>query len=172
LDVVVYLPIAVLTTGIPRQFLAPFAVVITVATLTSLVVSFTLTPLLASRFLKRELAQRPARPSLWSRFGLAWDRAFGWLEHGYERLLRRALPHRWIVIFLGGCAFAGGISLAALGFIGYDFFPAGDQSELDINLAMPPATSLEATDATARAIEADLRARPEVRSVYTIVGQS
>src|SRR5262249_38108173 len=45
-DVVVYLPLAVLTTGIPRQFVGPFAVVITVATLASLLVSFTLTPLL------------------------------------------------------------------------------------------------------------------------------
>src|SRR5438874_519103 len=50
-DVVVYVPIAAMTTGLPAQFLAPFAVVITGATLSSLVVSFTLTPLMARQFL-------------------------------------------------------------------------------------------------------------------------
>jgi len=41
-DVVVYVPMAVMTTGLPAQFLGPFAVVITAATLSSLLVSFTL----------------------------------------------------------------------------------------------------------------------------------
>jgi HAE1 family hydrophobic/amphiphilic exporter-1 len=167
-DVVVYLPLAVLTTGIPRQFIGPFAVVITVATLASLAVSFTLTPLLAARALHGGHQGAGAGPS--ARLGRVWDGGFAGLEHGYAWLLRRALPRRWLVIAIGLATFVGGLSLPFLGFVGFDFFPAGDQSEVDVNLTMPPATSLAATDAVARQIEADLRARSEVRSVYTVVG--
>src|SRR3954470_60047 len=53
-DVVVYFPIAIMLSGIPAQFLRPFAITIAIATLASLAISFTLTPLLASRFLHRE----------------------------------------------------------------------------------------------------------------------
>jgi len=167
-DVVVYLPLAVLTTGIPRQFIGPFAVVITVATLISLLVSFTLTPLLAARSLGGSALGAGNGPM--ARFGRAWDRGFVRLEHGYEWLLRRALPRRWAVIAIGMATFVGGLSLPFLGYVGYDFFPAGDQSEVDVNLTMPPATSLAATDAVARQIEADLRTRPDIRSIYTVVG--
>jgi HAE1 family hydrophobic/amphiphilic exporter-1 len=169
-DVVVYLPIAVMTTGIPNQFLAPFAVVITVATLSSLVVSFTITPLLARLFLTH--GEQKSGNSPLERFGRAWDRGFLWLEHRYQALLRVSLPKRWLVILVGMLTFAAGISLPMLGLIGNDFFPSGDQSEIDVNLSMPPATSLEATDRVARAIEADLHALPEIRSVYSVVGQT
>jgi len=53
-DVVVYGPIAIMLVGISGQFLRPFALTIAIATLTSLLVSFTLTPLLASKFLRPE----------------------------------------------------------------------------------------------------------------------
>jgi HAE1 family hydrophobic/amphiphilic exporter-1 len=168
-DVVVYLPIAVMVSGVSAQFIRPFALTIAFATLASLVVSFTLTPLLASRFLKVEEDQGN---SPLDRFGRLWDRGFHVLERGYQGLLRRALPKRWLVIAVGLASFAGGISLWALGLIGSDFFPSGDQSEINITLIMPPSTSLETTNRAALQIEDELRARPEVRSVYSLVGQS
>ena len=57
-DVVVYLPIAIMLTGVSAQFLRPFALTIAIATLASLLVSFTLTPLLASRFLTHDHERR------------------------------------------------------------------------------------------------------------------
>ncbi len=169
-DVVVYVPIAVLTTGLPQQFLAPFAVVITAATLSSLLVSFTLTPLLARLFLQPTDAT--AGTSLWARFGRAWDRGFDRLEHGYEAVLRWSLPRRWLVIALGLASFVAGISLFALGYIGLDFFPNGDQSEVDLTVTMPSATSLDATNLVAQDVERRLHEEPEVRSLYTVVGQA
>ena len=169
-DVVVYLPIAVMTTGIAGQVLAPFAIVITTATLASLAVSFTVTPLLASKLL-RHGEQKGGRGVL-DRFGRAWDRGFEALEARYEALLRAALPKRWLVIAVGLLTFVAGLSLPALGFIGNDFFPSGDQSEIDVSLTMPAATSLEATDRAAKQLEAELRARPDVKSVYTVVGMA
>jgi len=168
-DVVVYVPIAVLLSGIPAQFLRPFALTIAISTIVSLIVSFTLTPLLASRFLKPD--EGTGRSPL-ARFGRLWDRGFNWLEARYESLLRVALRHRWMVIGVGVASFMFGLSLWKLGLIGSDFFPSGDQAEIDITLTMPPSTSLEATDAVARQMEAVLHRYPEVTSVYSVVGQS
>src|SRR5262249_45402972 len=56
--------------------------------------------------------------------------------------------------------------------IGLDFFPNGDQSELDLTLTMPPSTTLDATNSVAQKVEAELRQYPEVRSLYSVVGAS
>ncbi|HYU17355.1 MAG TPA: efflux RND transporter permease subunit [Chloroflexota bacterium] len=168
-DVVVYVPIAVMVSGVPAQFLRPFALVIATATLVSLAVSFTLTPLLASRFLRHDAGQGK---SLLARFGQAWDRGFIFLERKYESLLRHALPHRWLVIGVGLASFGFGIGLWVLGLIGSDIFPSGDQSEIDISLSMPSATSLETTNAVALQMERVLRGYQEVRGIYSVVGQT
>src|SRR6266542_3000064 len=168
-DVVVYLPVAVMTTGLPSQFLVPFAVVITVATLASLIVSFTLTPLMARVFLQHGVLKLGHSP--WERFGRLWDSGFDRLERGYATLLRVSLPRRWLVIAIGLASFGAGIALYVFGFIGLDFFPSGDQSEVDITLTMPAGTSLEATDEAARQVEQVVRGYPEVHSVFTAAGQ-
>src|SRR5262249_29608158 len=147
------------------------AVVITSATLCSLLVSFTLTPMLA-RFSLRPPGDSAAATTPLARFGRVWDAGFAGLEHRYERLLAWSIPHRWIVIAVGMASFAAGISLLVFGLIGLDFFPSGDQSELDLTLTMPASTSLEASNTVAQDIEARLRAYPEVRSLYTVVGQT
>jgi HAE1 family hydrophobic/amphiphilic exporter-1 len=168
-DVVVYVPIAVMVVGVAGQFIRPFALVIATSTLVSLIVSFTLTPLLASRFLHRE--EGGGRGPL-ERFGRLWDRGFAWLEQRYEQLLRVALPHRWIVIAVGLLSFVFGISLWRLGLIGSDFLPSGDQSEIDVTLVMPPDFSLQGTNDATLAAEEMLRGYPEVRSVYVVAGTS
>ncbi|HLH72456.1 MAG TPA: efflux RND transporter permease subunit, partial [Chloroflexota bacterium] len=197
-DVVVYLPIALLT-GIVGDFIRPFALVIACATLISLLVSFTLTPLLASRFLNvGQLVPRGGRPL--ARFGRAWDRGFARLERGYGRLLGwtltgdalrfgfvrsgalrisggrfgaripTSLPARWGVVAVGTFAFGAGVALVAVGLIGFDFFPSGDQSEIDIMMQMPPATALATTDTAAQQVDTRLRAIPEVQQVVTASG--
>ncbi|MCC6178763.1 MAG: efflux RND transporter permease subunit [Chloroflexi bacterium] len=168
-DVVVYVPIAIMLSGVAAQFLRPFALTIAFSTLASLLVSFTLTPLLASRFLARD---DPHARTLMARFGRIWDAGFMWLERRYEWLLRHALPHRWIVIVVGLASFVFGISLWTMGLIGSDFFPSGDQSELDITLTLPPASSLDTTDTVTKQIETLLRSYPEVTTLYTVVGAS
>src|SRR5581483_938403 len=127
-DVVVYVPIAVMLTGVPAQFIQPFALTIAIATLASLLVSFTLTPLLASRFLRLEDEEAARGPM--ARFGRMWDGAFRFVEGRYAALLHHTLPHRWLVIIAGFGTFAAGLALPMLGFIGNDFFPSGDQSEI------------------------------------------
>src|SRR5437588_534457 len=132
-DVVVYLPIALMLSGIAQQFIGPFALTIATATLASLLISFTLTPLLASRFL-RAGDQHASRGPV-AAFARSWNAGFAFVEHRYQALLRIALPsfpNRWIVIAVGLATFAAGMYLPMSGKIGTDFFPSGDQSEVDV----------------------------------------
>ena len=57
-----------------------------------------------------------------------------------------------------------------MGLIGSDFFPSGDQSEIDITLTMPPSSSLDATNQAALQIENALHQYHEVTTVYSVVG--
>jgi hydrophobic/amphiphilic exporter-1 (mainly G- bacteria), HAE1 family len=166
-DVVVYVPIAVMVSSATGQFIRPFAVVIAITTLVSLLVSFTLTPLLASRFLQRE--EGTGNGPL-AHLGRYWDRGFTWLEQRYEALLRAALPHRWIVIAVGVASFVVGIGIWRMGFIGFNLLPSGDQSEIDVTVLMPPDFSLDATNDVALAMERTLRGYPEVTTLYSAVG--
>lgn len=174
-DVAVYLPISLIN-DFSGDFLRSFAVVITAATITSLVVSFTLTPLLASRSLRLEHALKQG-DSFLERFGRRWDRGFDAIALFYRRLLSRVLTGsflklglRWVVVMVGMLSFVMGAALAATGRVGFDLFPAGDQSEVDVTLVMPPATSLARTDAVVRDLEARLRRYPEVNVVYSNTG--
>jgi HAE1 family hydrophobic/amphiphilic exporter-1 len=197
-DVVVYLPIALMS-GIAGDFIRPFALTVASATLISLVVSFTLTPLLASRFLNvGHVLKHGAGPL--AVFGRWWDRLMEGLGHGYQGLLRlvitgklfrfgfvragvlrltggrygRWIPTsigaRWGVIVVGMLTLVAGVALVAIGLVGFDFFPSGDQSEVDIELQMPPATAIGTTDAVAQLVTKRLRAMPEVREVTTYTG--
>jgi HAE1 family hydrophobic/amphiphilic exporter-1 len=133
-----------------------------------LLVSFTLTPLLASRFLKQ--GDDKSGIAIVARFSAIWDRGFNILEHGYERLLHHTLPHRWLVIAAGLATFVVGMSLPFMGLIGNDFFPSGDQSEVDITMTLPAGTSLDSTNLATLQVERELATFGEVRTVFSIVG--
>lgn len=200
-DVVVYVPMALIP-GVAGQVLAPFALVIAAATLTSLAVSFTLTPLLASRFSSVANADSQGG-GLLARFGRRWDRGFDALAGGYRRLLfatlagsilrfgfiRRAvlaltggrlgkrlpvrLGMRWAVVAVGCLTIAISVLFVMSGRIGFDIFPSGDQSEVDLSVTMPPATNLATTDALATKLEAKLKAYPQVtQSFVNLSGSS
>lgn len=186
-DVAVYLPIALIP-GISGEFIRPFALVITAATLTSLAVSFTLTPLLASRYLRAEHAMSQGG-GWFTRFGRRWDAGFEAMGHRYQGLLnqvlngrfmrflptgrrRRGIGNRWLVIGVGLLSLVIGMGALATGRVGFDIFPSGDQSEVDLTVAMPAATTLARTDAVVRELEARLKGYPEVRQVISNVGAS
>lgn len=191
-DVVVYVPISMIN-DISGDFIRPFSVVITAATLTSLLVSFTLTPLLASRYLQLEHALKQGNGFM-QRFGRRWDAGFERLSEAYRHLLahvltdrvlrfgpaagpnarrhwwNRGLGMRWVVIAVGLASFVIGVGLLRTGRVGFDIFPSGDQSEIDVTVVMPPATSIQRTDAVVRDLEARLKDYREVSLVYSNTG--
>ncbi len=183
-DVAVYLPIALIP-GISGEFIRPFALVITAATLTSLAVSFTLTPLLASRYVRTEHAFKHGNSWL-ANFGRRWDTGFEKLGQRYRALLSkvlngrvlrflpfrkgRGIGARWAVIGIALLSLVAGFATLATGRVGFDVFPSGDQSEVDLTVIMPPATTLSRTDSVIKELEARLKTYPEVRQVTSIVG--
>ena len=112
-DVVVFLPIATMG-GIVGQFFKPLALGFVFATLMSLFVSFTLTPLLAARWYRAgEDLEHPT-----GRFAKAFERGFGAVERTYGRALEWSLNHRWFVFLTGNV-----VLFAVFMFIGGSFVP-------------------------------------------------
>src|SRR5579885_3419788 len=158
-DVVVFVPVAFMS-GIVGQFFRQFGLVVASATLLSLFVSFTLTPMLASRWLA------PGRPAPgfgpWRAFVDGFEWGFERLRAGYSRLLDWALRHRWVPPAVAGISLVVAFAMVPLGFVRFEFIPQTDNGFFTIVVEMPPGASLEATEGALRAIEARLAAIPEV----------
>lgn len=163
-DVVVFVPIAFMG-GIVGSFFKQFGLTIAFATLFSLVVSFSVTPMLASRWYKAG-EEFVAKRGLFAPF----ERFYRRLEEGYRRLLARALTRRGLVIGFGVVSL-GAIFLLSFFRLGFEFMPGADQGQLVVNLEMPPGTSLPATDATARRMEEIVMHTADVEATVTNVGQ-
>jgi HAE1 family hydrophobic/amphiphilic exporter-1 len=176
-DVVVFAPIAFMS-GITGQYFRQFGLVIVSATVFSLFVSFTLTPLLASRWYRKgdhdeaKAAERTRNPLV--RFGRAWDGGYARLARTYGRLLRFAIGRRtrWVVVGVSVLSFVGGIMLPASGLLSTEFFPNADNGALTVNVEMPAGTTLDVTNAASQKIEQRILNWPEVKEVFTSVGQS
>ena len=166
-DVVVFAPVGLLS-GQVGQFFRQFGFTVVAATLFSLLVSFTLTPLLASRWLRAE-DEHGTGPM--AAFGRWWERGFARLERGYERVLRWALSWRWVVVGGALVSLVLGIALPATGIVKTEFFPAQDEGTFTLFVEMPPGTNLETTQAAAVQVEQQLLKVPEVETVMTRTGQ-
>lgn len=165
-DVVVFVPLA-LTGGLIGNILREFSLVVVFSTLMSLVVSFTLTPLLVSRFGKQE-ALNPT--SLWGKLNLGFENLLTRLTDAYSRILAVVLRRkRWV--FLGVLAlFIGSIALVPAGFIGAAFMPQSDQGEMTVQLELAPTASIYQSNEVAQRAEQLILKHPEVTNVFTNVG--
>ena len=134
-DVVVFLPIAFLPGQVGQQ-LQEFAIVVVVSTLTSLFVSFTVTPTLAAKWSLRS-QWRPPKIIDW--FTNRFDALRDWYTH---RALEWGLRHRVIVASVCALSFVGSIALIPLGFVGEEYIPATDRGEIFIQLTWPLGTPL------------------------------
>ncbi len=134
-DVVVFLPIAFLPGQVGQQ-LQEFAIVVVVSTLTSLFVSFTVTPTLAAKWSLRS-QWRPPKIIDW--FTNRFDALRDWYTH---RALEWGLRHRFVVAAVCLLSFVGSIALIPLGFVGEEYIPATDRGEIFIQLTWPLGTPL------------------------------
>lgn len=179
-DVVVFAPVAFMSDMV-GQFFRQFGLTVVFATLFSLLVSFTITPALASRFLasearagERAAAKAAARRGLgrWRKGGSAGDKGFFEVQvkGAYRVLLERALAHRGLV--LAGLLFlvAGSVALLPLGAIQTEFLPPFDQGKLVLDLNLGAGASLDRTDGAVALVEAHLGSIPEVVDVFSQIG--
>jgi HAE1 family hydrophobic/amphiphilic exporter-1 len=167
-DVVVFVPLA-LAGGIFGQLLRPFGLTVATVTLFSLFAAFTLTPMLAARWLRRRTGHEEPQ-GFAARLFAPLDRFYGWLDGTYRGLLSWALRHRAWVVLLGGLSVLFVLPLTSR--LGFEFIPSVDQGVFTVRLELPAGTNLETTEAAARRVEAVLRRIPEVETVITNVGTS
>lgn len=166
--VVVFLPLA-LVSGIIGNMLREFALVIVFSTLMSLFVSFTVTPLLASRFSRVE---NWTKQTFMGRLAIGFEDFFKKLTIYYEQVLNWALSHRRTVYISITILLVGSFSLVGFGFIGAEFIPEGDRGEFMIKLETSPQNTLYETNLITQKVEDVLYSKPEVVMVFTNVGYS
>src|SRR5262249_52438207 len=142
-DVVVFTPVAFMS-GMAGQWFRQFGLVIASATLLSLFVSFTLTPMLASRWLKTGHVQAGFGP--WGRFVRWHEEQFERLRAAYPRALGWALHHRWLPPAVGVFSLFLSFAMVPLGLVRFEFIPETDNSFFSMTAELPPGSSLEATE--------------------------
>ena len=163
-DVVVFLPIAFMT-GMTGQFFRQFGLTIVFATLFSMFVSFTLTPMLASRLFKSGLTE--ASGPVWSRM----DRLEKWAISRYETALRWSLSHAKKVFAVVALVFFISVALIPTGIIGAEYMPKTDESSFRVYLILPEGQNLEQTDLALRKLEQYVLTIPEVTYCLASAGR-
>lgn len=165
-DVVVFLPITFVG-GIITNLLAQFSVVVVISTLMSLFVSFTLTPLLASRIAR---VSRMTGKTIFGKIILRFERFLNRLTNGYTRALKWALAHKRLTILATVIAFFVALALPGMGFIGSEFASQGDRGEFIIQLELPKDATLDQTNKITQQVEEYLFRNPDVVNVFSSVG--
>jgi HAE1 family hydrophobic/amphiphilic exporter-1 len=152
--IIIFLPIAFMT-GYARKYVNSFGWTMAMAILVSLLVAFTLTPMMSSRLLKLDSREKAAHTG-------------GFLhaiESLYLRMLRWSLAHRAAIIAICVLTFLSTFGLYRL--VGRDWIPADDQSELQSSFTLPEGTSLAKTTQMASDMAEHISTLPEVAFVQT-----
>ncbi len=155
----IFLPVAFMK-GIIGRFFIQMGLTVVIAIFLSLLVSLTLTPMLCSRFLRRE-----------ERRGListALERGFQALERAYRSALTFALHRRALIVASALALFL--LSLGLSRFIGREFFTQADESRFLVRFETPLGWSIERVDAVTREAERILFSHPEVRGAFVGTG--
>lgn len=185
---VVYIPVALME-GVVGQFFYQYGLTIAIAFGVSVVLAFTLNPILASWWLpdpnqdsgpRRGLARLLypiAQPFVWVWFNVViriFEGFFTWLANGYRRLLKLALANfftQLTVVVICLAALTGGGWLLGSGLVPNEFQPYIDNDLIRITLEMPPGSSLDVTERAARQVEQIILEHvPEASSILTDVG--
>jgi HAE1 family hydrophobic/amphiphilic exporter-1 len=166
--VVIFLPLAFMQGRVGR-FFSSYGVTVAFAIMVSLFISFTLTPMLASRFLRHTQDEK-----------LREKKAHGgwlmhWLSEHYLRALRWSMHHRWVVMIAAGLCVASLIPLGKN--TRFTYFPQDDASEFEVALQTPEGATLERTAEVCSQIEQRLKAirlggQPAVIDTLVTVGET
>jgi HAE1 family hydrophobic/amphiphilic exporter-1 len=157
--VAIFVPVGFMG-GIVGRFMKSFGLTMAFAIMVSLVVSFTLTPMLAARWLK--IAPQDERKGKSSKD----SGVFKAIDRVYTAMLEWSMAHRAIVAGVTVLVLASSVPLFSI--VPKNFLPNDDQSEFEINLRAPEGTSLESTELITDRVANAVRSRiPEV--AYTLV---
>ena len=156
--VVVFLPVAFMG-GIVGQFMYSFGLTMAFSIMVSLLVAFTLTPMMASRWLSIDrTATHTSKDSKW----------FGPLERGYDRLLGWSMRHRWVVVLACLVSLVSTVPLFKMA--GKDFLPKNDESQFAVSMRAPEGTTVEQTELIASRIGREIKKIAGVSYTVVLVG--
>ncbi|WP_437222916.1 efflux RND transporter permease subunit [Planctomicrobium sp. SH661] len=158
--VVIFVPVAFMG-GIVGRFFSSFGLTVAIAILISLFVSFTLTPMLCSRFLKLEHGAGASSKSGW---------IYQLIDGAYGVALRFALRHRFLTMFVCVLVMFSTVPIAMT--MGVNMVPRDDQSEFQVSILTPEGYTLQRTTAVVHEIENRIKALPGVTHLFTVVGES
>ncbi|MGH9201297.1 MAG: efflux RND transporter permease subunit, partial [Vicinamibacterales bacterium] len=136
--VIIFVPIAFMS-GYARRFVNQFGWTMAMAIMVSMLVAFTVTPTLSARLLKR-------RPRKHNEGG----HKHGFLDRSYVAALEWSLRNRWAIVMISAVTF--GSTFIINDYIGRDWMPQEDQSELSTYLELPEGSSIEATESVTREV--------------------
>ncbi|MCX7913517.1 MAG: efflux RND transporter permease subunit [Thermodesulfovibrionales bacterium] len=168
--VAIFLPVAFMK-GIVGRFFLQFALTVVFAVMVSLLVAFTLTPMLSSRLLKsldEEGGNRKFKYALFSKISEKLDNIYNTTEELYRKLLIFSLNHKVKILIIATLIFI--FSLFITRFIGKEFIPPEDQGRFIVRLQAPVNYSIEEADKMFKQAEEIVRGLPEVRTVFYAQG--
>jgi len=163
--IAVFLPVAFLA-GVPGRFLRSFGLTMASAIAVSLFVSFTLTPMMASRWLKAVPAGGHAHKT-WAQKLV--DVFYRPIERAYMVVLRFCMRHRWLVVLASlGSLYAMG-PLATMAKKG--FLPVNDEARFEIQVRTPEGSSLASTELVGERVAKRVREFPWVEGTLMTIGE-
>ena len=162
--VAIFVPVGFMG-GIVGRFMTSFGFTMSFAILVSLVVSFTLTPMLAARWIKMKPRHEDAEGHVLSEKTSRESRFFGALDSGYASILHWSLTHRSVIAGIAVLVLLSSVPLFMVA--NKNFLPNDDQAEFEVGVRAPEGTSLEATEIIANRIASRIQRLPGVS--YTLV---
>ena len=157
--IAVFLPVAFMG-GIVGRFMNSFGITMAVAIAISLLVSFTLTPMMSSRWLRRE--------DLHHGTSTREHGVYGIIEGTYLRALDWSMTHRWVIVTAMVLAL---VAILPLGMaVNKNFLPQDDESQFQVTVRAPEGASLETTSTILQSIDARVRQVPEVAFTMVTIG--
>ena len=156
---VIFIPVIFMGGRVGRFFVS-FGYVVAFSILMSMMISFTMTPALCSRFLKAEDGHAATKG------GPVWRLVEGF----YMAALRFSLAHRWLIVLVSVGVFASTPTLMKI--VGKDFVPRDDTSEFEVVVTLPEGTSLERADEILTEVEQRLRSVRGVTKTFTTIGDT
>jgi HAE1 family hydrophobic/amphiphilic exporter-1 len=164
--IAVFIPVAFMG-GIVGRFFYQFGMTVGFAVLVSLFVSFTLDPMLSSRWYDPSI--EAGRHKSWLSRGLERaNRKLEDLQDFVARSLEWSLSHRRVVVAVAGVSIV--ISFVIFGRLGSAFMPDYDRGEFSVSFKMPPGTTLRETSDVGRRVTEVLKRRPEIAYSFVTIG--
>ena len=163
----VFIPVGFMG-GISGRFMSSFGFTSSFAIAVSLLVSFTLTPMLSARLLKRSKAKQHSPDQKAEKHDSKESRFYRPIDRGYTRMLTWSMGHRWVIVV--ACVLVVVSIVPLFMFVGKNFLPVDDQSQFEINVRAPEGFTLAATSTLAERVSADVRRLPGVTDTLTTIG--